>query len=141
MDMKRPRSPYFKVNEQCNGCLACVQNCPANALTYVDHGESRILRHNMSRCARCGNCWRICPQNAIQFEHFLQGDWDDVATMKLVHCRVCGEPLYTVNFEETLSHKLKHDMDHLCPQHRQEHTISAWKRLKPDTNKIKEAAL
>jgi len=110
--------PYFQVNHRCNGCLACVQNCPANALRAVDGEESRVLSHNMTRCARCGNCWRICPQEAIEFQFLLENRWDEVKTLDLVYCRVCGDPLYTVEFRETLSTKLDKPFEPVCSKHR-----------------------
>jgi NAD-dependent dihydropyrimidine dehydrogenase PreA subunit len=89
------KMPYFRVNDNCNGCLACVENCPAAALDFADQDDGRTLKHNMTKCARCGQCWRICPQNAIEFQHLLVGEWDEVITLDLIHCRVCGEPLYS----------------------------------------------
>ncbi|MBW2249721.1 MAG: 4Fe-4S binding protein [Deltaproteobacteria bacterium] len=41
---------HFQVNDRCNGCLACVQNCPANALDSVDRGKKRTILHNLARC-------------------------------------------------------------------------------------------
>jgi len=111
---------YFRVNDRCNGCLACVQNCPASALDYEDLGNRRTLRHNMSLCARCGQCWRVCPQQAIEFQHFLKSAWDEVVNLDLVRCGVCGEALYTVSFQQTVTERRKGEVDPSCPKHRRE---------------------
>ncbi len=111
----------FTVNEKCNGCLACVENCPACALSYSDERRKRTLQHNIALCARCGQCWRVCPQQAIEFETLLQSDWDDVVTLALVRCSVCGEALYTTDFARTVQEKLKLEIRPL-PRHQEEHS-------------------
>ena len=116
--------PYFRVNEKCNGCLSCVENCPASALGYLDQDDQRTLQHNMTKCARCGQCWRICPQEAIEFQHLLVGQWDDVVTLDLIRCRVCGEPLYSPAYQEKLENELSSSDEVLCPQHRQRQAAS-----------------
>jgi len=109
---------YFQVNDQCNGCLACVQNCPANALQAIDQGPARTLQHNMTRCARCGNCWRICPQDAIEFQYLLRNKWDDVVKLQLDRCEVCGETLYTLAYGQGLASKLPTALKPLCAKHK-----------------------
>lgn len=130
---------FFKVNNRCNGCLACVQNCPAGALKSVDEDDRRIILHNMTKCARCGNCWRICPEGAIEFQHLLKGKWEEVAIMELVRCAICGEAIYTVPFGETLERKLDRRVDALCPHHRQTLSLMAWKHLAPDRTDLEGA--
>ncbi len=112
--------PHFQVNDRCNGCLACVQNCPATALDSVDRSGKRTILHNIASCAKCGTCWRICPQNAVEFKHLLESDWDEVTTLNLVPCEVCGETLFTKEFSKGLSKKLNTKVDSLCPRHREE---------------------
>jgi ferredoxin len=113
------RMPYFQVNDKCNGCLACVQNCPADALDFKDINDCRTLSHNMTRCARCGNCWRVCPQDAVEFQYLMKSNWDDVITLTLIRCRICGDVLYPTNFEKTVSQKLDKTLELLCPRHRE----------------------
>jgi ferredoxin len=111
---------YFQVNEKCNGCLACVQNCPARALDSKESEGIQTLLHNMARCARCATCWRICPQHAIEFQHMLQNHWDEVITHRLVRCSECGEIVHTVILTESLDNKVRELVEPLCTRHRQE---------------------
>lgn len=109
---------FFRVSEKCNGCLACVQSCPAGALGYQDKKDSRTLRHNMARCARCLTCWRVCPEDAVEFEHLLINRWDEVVTLKLLRCKVCGEPIHTARLTEALDQTLVDMAEPLCDRHR-----------------------
>ena len=118
---------YFQVNEKCNGCLACVQNCPAEALRYVDTKKKRTISHNITRCARCGHCWRICPEKAIEFQHLLTSEWDDVVSLDIVLCKVCGEPLYTTKFRDTVNKDTKEEIEMLCPEHKKALLKESWK--------------
>ncbi len=127
--------PYFRVNENCNGCLACVENCPAAALDFNDRDSRRTLKHNMTQCARCGQCWRICPQKAIEFQHLLAGHWDDVVTLDLIRCQVCGEPLYSTDYQHKLACELNLIDEALCPQHRQRQAASQWPLARPGKSK------
>lgn len=131
---------YFNVNHRCNGCLACLQNCPASALDAKDEGSKRTLLHNMTRCARCGTCWRVCPQDAIEFRHLLHNRWDTVVSLELIRCRICGEPVFTGNFGETLAEGVRQMAEPLCPRHRTRQASAVLVRGTVAKRKIKEGA-
>jgi ferredoxin hydrogenase large subunit len=78
----------------------------------------------MTKCARCGQCWRVCPQEAIEFQHLLVGQWDDVVTMDLIRCRVCGEPLYSPAYQQKVFDALNTNSEPLCALHRQRQAAS-----------------
>lgn len=109
---------YFRVNDKCNGCLACVENCPGTALKAEDRGEVRELQHNMTRCARCGTCWRVCPQEAIEFQYLLENRWDSVTSLKLLRCRDCGIALHTEAYAAALTAGTDQPAEAYCPRHR-----------------------
>jgi signal transduction histidine kinase/Fe-S-cluster-containing hydrogenase component 2 len=48
------------IGEKCRLCYACVRECPAKAIRVVD-GQASVIQ---PRCIGCGNCLRVCAQNA-----------------------------------------------------------------------------
>ena len=59
----------------------------------------------------------------------LRGKWEEVSSMELVHCAVCGEPLYTSNFEKTLMNKITNGERPLCPEHKKAAPLDLWKQV------------
>ena len=117
--------------------MSCVENCPASALGYADQDNQRTLKHNMTKCARCGQCWRVCPQEAIEFQHLLVGQWDDVVTMDLIRCRVCGEPLYSPAYQQKVFDTVNTKDRPLCALHRQRQAAT----MLADSSKLKADSL
>ncbi|MCL5734537.1 MAG: ATP-binding protein [Actinobacteria bacterium] len=48
------------IGEKCRMCYACVRECPAKAIRVVE-GQASVIQ---PRCIACGNCLRVCAQNA-----------------------------------------------------------------------------
>jgi Ni,Fe-hydrogenase III small subunit/ferredoxin len=46
-----------------DGCRACVEACPTDAITVDDRG----LRLDLGRCLFCTDCVQACPEGAIQY--------------------------------------------------------------------------
>jgi hypothetical protein len=54
----------------------------------------------------------------------LFAQWDNVITLDLIHCRVCGEPLYSPAYRQKVESKITSSDDALCPKHRQTEAAS-----------------
>ncbi len=54
----------YIISEECLGCMACVDECPVNAITEKD-GKAVI---DKDACIECGACAGVCPVEAPQPE-------------------------------------------------------------------------
>jgi uncharacterized protein (DUF362 family)/Pyruvate/2-oxoacid:ferredoxin oxidoreductase delta subunit len=55
--------------DRCNGCDACLEYCPANAIQRENEG----LRFDYDRCIRCFCCIEVCPKGALRIAESLPG--------------------------------------------------------------------
>jgi ferredoxin len=49
---------------KCNGCEACVEECPSEAIKMAD-GKAVV---DVESCIECGVCVDACPKEAISME-------------------------------------------------------------------------
>lgn len=48
---------------KCNGCRACIQVCPVNAIEMIkDEFGFEYSKINKEKCINCGKCIRVCPE-------------------------------------------------------------------------------
>jgi Pyruvate/2-oxoacid:ferredoxin oxidoreductase delta subunit len=64
--MTMVKRKIIKINEEkCNGCEACIPNCPEGAIQVID-GKARLISDIF--CDGLGACIGHCPQDAISTE-------------------------------------------------------------------------
>jgi NADH-quinone oxidoreductase subunit F len=58
----RPLLTYMVYEEKCTGCMVCLKNCPANAITG-ERKKPHLI--NQETCTKCGVCFSKCKFDAI----------------------------------------------------------------------------
>lgn len=106
----------IKINEEkCNGCGACIPNCPEGAIQVID-GKARLISDIF--CDGLGACIGHCPQDAITTEEREAETYDEKKVMNniikagkktilahLNHLRDHGEKNYLKEALELLKEK------------------------------------
>ncbi|MDP1853194.1 MAG: 4Fe-4S binding protein [Candidatus Omnitrophota bacterium] len=86
-------------DEKCNGCAACIPNCPEGALKIID-GKARLLSDLF--CDGLGACIGHCPQGAITIEEREAEKYDERRVMENI----------VKQGENTIIEHLRHLKDH-----------------------------
>jgi DNA-directed RNA polymerase subunit D len=65
--------PAISIDEACDGCGLCVDECPRNVLV-VSGGRVKIVEENLENCSLCGLCERACLGSGIGDEPAISVD-------------------------------------------------------------------
>ncbi|TRZ96273.1 4Fe-4S dicluster domain-containing protein [bacterium] len=85
--------------DDCVGCGACFQVCPAGAIEMIDLKGKRVLTIHWDVCISCGQCQANCltEKGIILSQEFDLATTEDRGALKqeikkdLVFCGCCGE--------------------------------------------------
>jgi len=92
--------PRFSADE-CIGCGACAEVCPADCIDLVDDREcnppTRRLVQHFDACITCGQCERHCTSekgirltNEYDSVGFCPEDFEETVEKELLLCETCG---------------------------------------------------
>lgn len=96
-----PFVPQLDLN-LCNGCDACVQLCPHEALhlNRTEDAESPAYLIQAERCTGCGICSDICDQQAIHI-HTMQPQTQAAIPLVEANCKACGSHFHYPSLSQT----------------------------------------
>ncbi len=77
-------APIVIDEDSCTGCELCVVDCPYNALTMVELGNSSIAQVDDAACVACGICLGSCAFGAIELPGVLAPAAPDVTGKRVV---------------------------------------------------------
>ncbi len=108
--------PQF-YEDDCVGCLACLEVCPARAIEYVDDkaNKLRTLTHHQDICIYCQQCEKACITTkgiklTKEFDLATENRKTSItqSKKKLVICDHCGEVIGPLDHLLWLTRKVGH---------------------------------
>jgi formate hydrogenlyase subunit 6/NADH:ubiquinone oxidoreductase subunit I len=108
--------PQF-YQDDCVGCLACLEVCPARAIECVDDKKTKLrtLTHHQDTCIYCQQCERACiTEKGIKLtKEFDLATFDRKTSVtrsikELVICDNCGEIVAPLDHLKFLARKVGH---------------------------------
>jgi len=94
-----PCSPLLN-NNLCNGCDACMNLCPTQALVFTPRTETTTAEYriNPANCNGCGICETVCESNAISIKAFSKGSVE-VINLEEQTCNICGNKFHLPHYK------------------------------------------
>ncbi|PVV14924.1 MAG: hypothetical protein B6D77_02700 [gamma proteobacterium symbiont of Ctena orbiculata] len=88
--------PYVpKINSNnCDGCDACVNTCPHNAIELTAGDDKASYRIKPQACTGCAICQDICDRQAITIMEWSQMA-QQILKLQTFTCSRCGNPAHT----------------------------------------------
>lgn len=102
----RGRPRYHQ--DDCIGCGACAQVCPADAIEMIDdltgpQPMRRLVQH-LDTCIQCGQCERYCLtekgiklSNEYDYAAFAKSEFEEKVAKELLCCESCGAVIAPVD--------------------------------------------
>jgi hydrogenase-4 component H len=100
--------------EDCVGCGACAEVCPARTIDVVDEGNKRTLVHHFDNCIYCGQCQAYCTTKKgimLSNEKFDLAVFDRAQAVtdvekELLLCEHCGDLIGAVDHLKWIARKV-----------------------------------
>ena len=101
--------------EECVGCGACAEVCPANDITVTDdtEGKKRTITLFYDKCIQCGQCQANCITekgvkltNEYDLIYFDRSQAKTSVEKELVLCEACGDVISTADHIKWVTEKL-----------------------------------
>jgi len=75
--------PVITIDEHCDGCGMCVEECPRGILA-IDNGKAIIVENKLENCLLCGLCQRVCLTGGIGSVPSIHIDTDETSKIFVV---------------------------------------------------------
>jgi ferredoxin len=82
-------------NNKCNGCDACINLCPNEALLFVSGNKEGLVEYRLNpvNCNGCGICQDACETNAISINQFSKSPEKAISLTEKT-CHSCGNSFH-----------------------------------------------